>query len=410
MLFAKGWLERSALAIDPKCSARPATHPGFCEDGFLPTLLQLAARFHQRLQSIKQATPLESGQAWYPWHSLSGIEVLEKFIGSDVKALRKLMGAQPVLEVGCGDGDFSFFLESLGARVDAVDQAASNYNLMTGVSALKQRLESSVRIHAIDMDSRPHLPEPRYGLTLMLGVLYHLKNPFLALETLARHSRYIFLSTRIAAKTPDGEADFSAQPMAYLVGEEELNQDATNFWIFSEAGLKRVMDRSGWTVRNFLTVGDAASSDPVHSERDARAYVLAESRIAPPVREFHLLNGWHELEHDMWRWTARVFSVRMQVPEARAAATLRFRFHLPQELLARRPAVVLQARINGSNLPAATFSSMGEHEYSSVLPPLESGVAEIEFKLDRGLGPTDDDRRELGVLVNFASAPPFEIE
>src|SRR5690242_11183115 len=98
MLFAKGWLERSALAIDPKCSARPATHPGFCEDGFLSTLLQLAARFHQRLQSIKQATPLEPGQTWYPWHSLSGIEVLEKFIGSDAKALRKLMGAQPVLE------------------------------------------------------------------------------------------------------------------------------------------------------------------------------------------------------------------------------------------------------------------------------------------------------------------------
>jgi hypothetical protein len=42
----------------------------------------------------------------------------------------------------------------------------------------------------------------------MLGVLYHLKNPFLALETLARASRHIFLGMRIASHTPAGELDF----------------------------------------------------------------------------------------------------------------------------------------------------------------------------------------------------------
>jgi len=314
-----------------------------------------------------------------------------------------------VLEIGCGDGDFSFFLESLGAAVDAVDQPASNYNLMTGVAALKQRLESSVRVHSIDMDSRPQLPQPRYGLTLMLGVLYHLRNPFLALETLARHSKYIFLSTRVAAKTPDGAVDFSTQPMAYLVGEDELNDDATNFWIFSEPGLKRVMDRCGWTVRHFFTVGDATSSDPVHASHDARAYVLAESRLAAPVRGFHLEHGWHDLEHDMWRWTARVFSARVEVSEGRQSATLRFRFHLPQELMARRDAVILRARVNGVTLPAAIFSSVGEHEYSGALPALDAGVAEVQFELDRALDPTAADRRELGVLVNFADGPPIEI-
>lgn len=373
------------------------------------TLRQSAARFYDRLQAIKRATPLPQGQAWYPWHSLSGVEVLEKFIGPDVKALRQLMGAQPALEIGCGDGDFSFFLESLGARVDAVDQPASNYNLMTGVGAMKHHLQSTVRVHAVDMDTRPQPPEPRYGLTLMLGVLYHLKNPFLVLETLARHSRYIFLSTRIAAKTPDGSFDFSPQPMAYLVGEDELNQDATNFWIFSESGLKRLMDRCGWSVQYYLTVGDAAASDPVNASRDARAYVLAESRVAPPVREFHLERGWHELEHDMWRWTARVFALRMQVPEARDRAMLHFRFHLPPELLARRAAVTMQARVNGSALPPATFSMPGEHEYSASLPPLEAGIAAIEFELDSGLESTAADRRELGVLVSFEKQAPIEI-
>ena len=169
-----------------------------------------------------------------------------------------------MLDVGCGDGDIAFFLESLGFRVDTVDHAPTNYNAMVGVRTLKRLLKSGIAIHTVDLDERPNLPSSNYGLTVMLGVLYHLKNPFLVLETLARHSRHIFLSTRIASMTPDRKLNFGAQPMAYLVDEDELNDDNTNFWIFSEPGLKRLVQRSGWTVRHYTTVGaDPDSADPV---------------------------------------------------------------------------------------------------------------------------------------------------
>ena len=234
------------------------------------------------------------------------------------------------------------FSESLGARVDAIDHAPTNYNGMAGVRSLKRLLNSSVGVHAVDLDARPNLPSSEYGFTILLGILYHLKNPFLVLETLARHSRHIFLSTRIASVTPDKKTNFGALPMAYLVDEDELNHDPTNFWIFSEAGLKRLVQRSGWNIRHYTTVGkDANSADPVTAEGDVRAYILAESRLAAPACGLDLIHGWHGLEYGGWRWTERRFSVQLNLSEPIAPAVLRFVFHLPEQVVARRPAVTL---------------------------------------------------------------------
>ena len=41
----------------------------------------------------------------------------------------------PVLDIGCGDGDLSYLLASLGCDVTAIDLPASNFNWMTGVQA-----------------------------------------------------------------------------------------------------------------------------------------------------------------------------------------------------------------------------------------------------------------------------------
>ena len=300
------------------------------------SLAAQAAQFHRHLESLKTRTPLEQGRAWYPWFSLAAFEVLDQFLGTEsgTNALHLLIGERPVLDAGCGDGDVAFFLESLGARVDAIDHAPTNYNWMLGVRALKRLLNSNVGIHAVDLDARPNLPSADYGLTLLLGILYHLKNPFLVLETLARHSRHIFLSTRIASLTPDGKLNFGALPMAYLVDEDELNHDGTNFWIFSEAGLKRLIQRAGWNVLHYTTVGASASAaDPVSPEGDARAYILAESRLAAPAGELELNRGWHELEHGGWRWTERRFSVRFNLAQPLAAGTLRFVFDVTEHVL-----------------------------------------------------------------------------
>jgi len=379
-----------------------------------PSLDALASRFHDRLKAIKGRIALQDAE-WYPWHTLSAMQLLDRELGVDLDALKKMIGGNsmnaPVLDLGCGDGDVAFFLESLGShqgavRVDAVDHPPTNHNRMLGVRALQRELGSQISLHATDMDSRPNLPGSNYGLAIMLGVLYHLKNPYLTLETLARSSRRLYMSTRIASLTPDRKLNFGALPMAYLVDDRELNNDPTNFWIFSEEGLKRIVRRSGWNILKYTTVGGSVSTaDPVTPQGDVRAFLLAESRLAIPAQGFHLDRGWHELEYGAARWTERRFSARIEVRASLAPATLRFLFHLPEALVKRRPHTRLWASVNGSPLPPADFATPGEHEYSATILSLPAGVAVIDFELDAATGPTDADLRELGVMVYFTGEP-----
>ena len=367
----------------------------------------LAGEFHDRLKSIKDRTALESG-ARYPWRTLPAMQMMEREMGVDLDALLTMIGSDPVLDLGCGDGDTAFFLESLGVRVDAVDHAPTNYNRMQGVRALRQGLGSNIGIHAADVDTRPNLPASNYGLAIMLGVLYHLKNPYLVLETLARGSRHLYMSTRIASLTPDHKLNFGASPMAYLVDDRELNDDPTNFWIFSEVALERVLRRSGWRVLKSFTRGSAVAADPLSPEGDARIYILAES-VAARDTGLRLERGWHELEYGASRWTERRFSVSLRVPNALTPATLRFLFQLPEVLLSLRPRIALWASVNGSRLPAAEFARAGEHEYWATLPSLPAGRVEIDFELD-ATASIGIDERELGVQVYFNGPPPVQLK
>lgn len=67
-------------------------------------------------------------------------------------------------------------------RCEAIDNPISNFNGMLGLRALRAELGSQVRILPMDIDSQFTLPAREYGLVVVLGLLYHLKNPFYVLE------------------------------------------------------------------------------------------------------------------------------------------------------------------------------------------------------------------------------------
>jgi hypothetical protein len=73
--------------------------------------------------------------------------------------------------------------------------------------------------------------------------------------------------------------DFSKIPVAYLLDEREANNDPTNFWIFSDAGLRRILKRTGWEILDYITVGNTNDSDPATAEGDERAFCLVKSRL-----------------------------------------------------------------------------------------------------------------------------------
>ena len=233
-------------------------------------------RFRKRLDAIKRRHPEVQ---WYPYDSFANLFPVVGLLRSRGVTLAELAGGSPVLDVGAGDGDLAFYLESLGYEVDAIDNSGTNMNRMLGARTLAAELRSKARLLDFDLDSRFEM-QRRYGLSLMLGVLYHLKNPFYALEQAARCARYCILSTRVARWTPDHSVGLDAHPLAYLLDEAETNNDKTNYWIFSPAGLDRLVSRCGWSTMAKEHVGSPAS-DPVHPGNDERVFLLMKSLIDP---------------------------------------------------------------------------------------------------------------------------------
>lgn len=218
--------------------------------------------------------------SWYGYDIMSNVWHLDGLLGRSSRDLLDRIEPRTVADIGAADGDLGFFLESLGFEVDIIDWPATNWNGLRGARRLAELLGSSAGIHEVDLDSQFVLPRPRYGLVLLLGILYHLKNPFFVLETLARHSRHLLLSTRVARQTADGRLNLGAAPLAYLLAPDECNNDATNYWIFSTPGLLRLAERTGWRVVEQITVGDTRRSDPSSTQHDERAFLLLESTVA----------------------------------------------------------------------------------------------------------------------------------
>jgi tRNA (mo5U34)-methyltransferase len=253
--------------------------------GKISSLRELALTKEQELWKTKLAH--RPKPFWYPYATLRNLPVLERLVaGGGVDLLELCRGKYgSVADLGAADGDLAFFLEELGLSVDVVDNESTNFNRLEGARILKKALNSSVTIRSIDLDSRSQLFTQRYDAAFFLGVLYHLKNPFYILERLAHVTRYCFLSTRIARQTADG-FPLSKYPIAYLLGPEECNNDSTNFWIFSDEGLKRLIHRTGWSVLEYTTIGDTNNSTPADPNHDERVFCVLKSNAITEISAF----------------------------------------------------------------------------------------------------------------------------
>jgi tRNA (mo5U34)-methyltransferase len=250
-------------------------------------------------QVVKQANAFEKvldqtkaelapADFWYRYGSLGNFTELDRLLTGEHRDLRRLADGKPIADIGGADGDCAFFLETLGFRTELIENRGTNHNRLKGARLLKEALSSSVEITDQDLDGQGELPDREYGVVLLLGVLYHLKNPFHVLEALSRRARHCFLSTKVARFSPEGTYLHDV-PVAYLVGERELNNDPTNYWIFSFTGLRRLLSRSGWEIREERAHGDTRRSDPVNRQRDERAFLLLRStrqRQPAPRRRF----------------------------------------------------------------------------------------------------------------------------
>jgi 2-polyprenyl-3-methyl-5-hydroxy-6-metoxy-1,4-benzoquinol methylase len=328
---------------------------------------------------------------------------LDKVFGGRCRQILDRSANESVLDIGCADGELAFLLESLGHRVHAVDWPPTNYNSMGGVAVLKKGLGSSVEIHEVDLDSQFQLPVAHCGLVLLLGVLYHLKNPFFVLEKLAQHCRYCIFSTTATRFTPNRQTDLQDLPVAYLLDDGELNSDATNHWVFSEACLRRLVKKANWEILEYAAEGNIRNSVPDSARHELRVFgVLKSTKFNDPADGAELLDGWHELEENRWRWTKRRFCAVLKIIPGATDCVLRLDFFLPEGVLAQVGRVGLTAAVNGLPLERAEYLKSGPHVYEGRVAPelLDSGRVTALFELDSAIEPDAADPRERGLIVS----------
>jgi tRNA (mo5U34)-methyltransferase len=362
-------------------------------------LLDQGKLFQKRLEELKYTSTV-ADYGWYPHAPLSALPVVSDLLADDFEDVAALVAEEPVGDLGCADGDFALFFAELGAEVDAIDHAESNFNQMRGIDVLKRKLGLRLKVYDVDLDGRFELPRDRYGLVLFLGTLYHLRNPFYVLETLAGKAAYCIFSTRIAQVTFNTGINIESEPLAYLLDPRETNNDPTNFWIFSEAGLMRLLARTGWMVRARITAGCLTESNPVEPLADQRIFLLLKSRARYPDLQVRPVSGWHEVEQDAWRWTRKRFSLELVLPKDEPVREFALKFTVPEVVISGSPSVRVTCDIGGEKAGSITCDSPGTIEFRGVFP--ESALARpaiaLDFEVESSFT-SPGDERELGILV-----------
>ncbi|MGH7900111.1 MAG: class I SAM-dependent methyltransferase [Thermodesulfobacteriota bacterium] len=129
--------------------------------------------------------------------AVSLAEAKKAFLDKILPVLIKSYEFKTAIDVGCGFGYFTKYLIDLGLEVTAIDARPENL-----AEASRRNPDAKLEIRNIEDPSI--IQSGAYDLTLALGLLYHLENPFLAIRNLAAITRKLCIIETITApfKTP----------------------------------------------------------------------------------------------------------------------------------------------------------------------------------------------------------------
>jgi tRNA (mo5U34)-methyltransferase len=135
---------------------------------------------------------------------------------------------QRVLDVGAWDGFYAFEMERRGAEVVATDDYSwgnGGWGTKAGFDLAHAVFGSNVRSIQIDpLDLSPSAVGGRFDIVLLLGVLYHLRDPLAVLERVASvTSGLLVLETEVGML-------LTKRAAAEFFPGTELNEDPTNWW------------------------------------------------------------------------------------------------------------------------------------------------------------------------------------
>lgn len=157
----------------------------------------------------------------------------------DALGLPKDASGLRVLDIGCRDGFFAFELERRGAVVTGLDYADPD---VTGFGVASRVLGSRVEYKVANVYDLQPETFGTFDLVLFLGVLYHLRNPLLALDKVRQVTTpggLVFVETHIVAGPGVGQMDV---PLWQFYPRAELRGDHTNKWAPNLTGLVRALE------------------------------------------------------------------------------------------------------------------------------------------------------------------------
>ncbi len=199
---------------------------------------------------------------------------------SDLSGLR-------VLDIGTRDGFFAFECERRGADVTAIDYMDPSE---TGFLVARELLGSKVEFIQENVYELSHEAYGGFDLVLFLGVLYHLRDPMLALDRIWGVSRgRLIVETQMideALLNPAGEfrrladidPELEAMPLMQFYRGAELNQDPTCVWAPNEACLAAMLQEVGFSVDAQLRIGQRGIAFATWEDNHERGYWRARDR------------------------------------------------------------------------------------------------------------------------------------
>ena len=186
---------------------------------------------------------------WYHRIALPGGIVTHGVNNSPVAlsrlALPASLAGMSVLDVGAWDGFYSFEAAARGAtRVLATDSFVWNGRWTQAGFLLARHelgLDEVVEDRFIDvMELSPDALGERFDVVLLLGVLYHLRDPITALDRVSSVCQgLLVLETETAL-------NFLPFPAARLWPGRQLSHDDTNWWSINRAGLVELLEAFGF--------------------------------------------------------------------------------------------------------------------------------------------------------------------
>lgn len=147
----------------------------------------------------------------------------------------------------------------------------------------------------------------------------------------------------------------------------------------------------------------ATGGGPPISEEPAGLVTMIHT--ADPRAAVQLLRGFHEVEHDAWRWASGDFAVTLKVPKdaAKKGANLILKFSVAEVSIQKFGSLNVSAKLDAMELPAEKYVAAGPATYTREIPAsaLQNESVTVSFKVDKFIPASESDQRDLAVIVQL---------